>query len=157
MGIVGVNVPSREYWRRPDVLQGHATKRRDKYAKDKSYAQRERARVRAAYAERTGKSVVNHARAALPKLVDEETYTCHALSMMLGRRQDYIRRLICKGLWPDPRTEAEKVAGTAPTFNGRTAKALFKVFADHLDTVSTYRGDHADTTTALFDAYRRTH
>lgn len=139
------------------MLAEHAKKRRKKYASDPEYAEREKKRAREAYAERTGNPRRNMAREALAKLDGKDEYTARELSRMLERREDYIQRLINKDLWPDPRTDAEQSKGATPVFERRTAYALMEAFAEHLDQVSTYRGDHTDTTKALFDAYRRTH
>jgi len=140
----------KDYWKDPKVLEKHRERRKERY-KDPSVALAEKQRQRALYRERTGVSVVNHARASLDQTLDAHAfYSVEDLSLMLGRARGYVAHVIGKGMWPAPARDDPH----APyTYTPAQVHRLLGVFADHIDTVaSTYRADHTETRHRLFAA-----
>lgn len=134
----------RRWWSDPKNLERHAEKRRRKYETDPEYAEAERRRIRERYAETQGKTRVNRAAVALSQVAEPKTPK--QISLLLERREDYINRLISRGLWPAP--EGEGIYTTAQ------ARRLLEAFAKHSEAFANYRANHTETTKALFAAMK---
>lgn len=135
IGNQGAHVASADYWKQPEVLEKHAAKRRQKYAADPVLRAAEAARVRSAYARRTGKPQINHAEVALAAITGPVTPA--QLSVLMNRRPYYMSRMISEGRWPRPDAHGE--------YTEAQARRLMTVFAEHERTCSTLRKEHTFT------------